>query len=76
MPELILDNVDGGILHQLQSLAALHGRTPAEEAKVILADAVRSKVAWACVDEIYRGHESAGRTHSDSAELLREDRDR
>ncbi|WP_425615709.1 hypothetical protein NA78x_005639 [Anatilimnocola sp. NA78] len=67
MPELILNNVDGGILHHLQNLAALHGRTPAEEVNVILADAVRSKVAWAPVDEIYHRHEKSGKIHSDSA---------
>lgn len=78
MAELLLTNVDNVVLGSLQARATRHGRTPAEEAKAILAEVLRSKQpnAWASVDEIYHRLESSGRSFSDSADLLREDRDR
>ncbi len=78
MAELVLAGVDNIILHHLQERAARHGRTPAEEAKVILAEALRGKGpdVWAPVDGIYSRLAASGRTFSDSADLLREDRDR
>ena len=49
-----------------------------KEAKAILAEALRGKRPddWAPVDAIYQRLASSGRTFTDSAELLREDRDR
>ena len=78
MPELILTDVDEVVLHQLQERATRHGRTPAEEASAILAEALRGKHphAWAAVDAIYHRLAASGQTFSDSADLLREDRDR
>ena len=78
MAELLLTDVDEVILHSLQERAARHGRTPDEEAKSILADSlggIRPDV-WAPVDAIYERLTASGRTFSDSAELLRKDRDR
>ena len=78
MAELVLTGVDDAVLHQLQERAARHGRTPDEEAKAILAESVGGKRpdAWAPVDAIYDRLAALGRTFSDSAELLRKDRDR
>ena len=78
MQELVLADVDDVVLHDLRERATRHGRTPAEEAKAILAEALCSKRpdVWAPVDAIYRRLAASGRTFSDSAELLREDRDR
>jgi plasmid stability protein len=78
MAELLLTDVDEGVLHHLQERARAHGRTPAEEARAILADAVRGKHAgdWSAVDAIYGRLAASGRSFSDSADLLREDRDR
>ena len=78
MAELVLTDVDEVVLHQLQDLATRHGRTPAQEAKAILAEAVgsRSAGAWASVDAIYNRLANTGKTFSDSADSLREDRDR
>jgi hypothetical protein len=78
MAELHLSAVDDHVLHHLQERARCNGRTPAEEATAILAEAVSGKPldAWAPVDAIYRRLAASGRTFSDSAELLREDRDR
>jgi plasmid stability protein len=78
MQELVLSDVDEVVLHDLQELATRHGRTPAEEAKAILAEALRSKRpdVWAPVDAIYQRLAASGRTFTDSVDLLREDRDR
>jgi plasmid stability protein len=78
MAELLLTDVTDGVFHQLQERANSHGRTPAEEAKAILSEALHgeSQNGWAGVDAIYRRLAASGRTFSDSAGLLREDRDR
>ena len=78
MTELVLTNVDSAVLHQLQERATRHGRTPAEEAKAILTETLCNQSAhdWAPVDAIYHRLAASGRTFSDSADLLREDRDR
>jgi plasmid stability protein len=78
MQELVLTNVDDLVLQDLRVRAARHGRTPAEEAKAILTEALRSTHTdvWAPVDAIYQRLATSGRTFTDSAELLREDRDR
>jgi len=76
MAELVLTDVDDVVLHNLQERAARHGRTPDEEAKAILAESVGAERAdaWAPVDAIYDRLAASGRTFSDSAELLRDQR--
>ena len=78
MAELILSNVDKVVLNNLQERAMRHGRTPAEEAKVILTESLGGprSVDWKQVDAIYDHLAASGRTFSDSADLLREDRQR
>jgi plasmid stability protein len=78
MAELVLTDVDNSVLHILEERALRHGRTPAEEAKAILAEILhyRRPDTWAQVDTIYHRLAASGRTFSDSADLLREDRDR
>jgi plasmid stability protein len=78
MAELLLTHIDDTLLHHLQNRARSHGRTPAEEARAILAEALCSwhHDAWASVDAIYQRLAASGRTFGDSADLLREDRDR
>jgi plasmid stability protein len=78
MQELLLTDVDDGVLEDLRQRATRHGRTPAEEATEILAEALRSKRhdVWEPVDAIYQRLAASGRTFTDSADLLREDRDR
>lgn len=78
MAELTLTGLDNAVLHHLQERAAQHGRTPAEEAQTILAEALRDegRCPWAPVDAIYQRLAASGRAFSDSADLLREDRDR
>jgi antitoxin FitA len=76
MAELVLTDVSEAVLHQLQQQANIHGRTPEEEAKAIISVVLEGNQAWVPVDEIYRRLSVSGRSFSDSAELLREDRDR
>jgi plasmid stability protein len=78
MQELVLTDVEDAVLHDLRERATRHGRTPGDEAKAILAQALCSKRpdVWAPVDAIYRRLAASGHTFTDSADLLREDRDR
>jgi plasmid stability protein len=78
MADLLLSDIDDGVLLHLQERARCHGRSPAEEARAILAEALSGQPPdpWAPVDAIYRRLATSGRTFSDSADLLREDRDR
>jgi plasmid stability protein len=78
MQQLVLTDVDDVVLHDLRERATRHGRTPAEEAKAILAEALGTKRpdVWAPVDAIYQRLATSGRTFTDCADLLREDRDR
>src|SRR5205807_10560913 len=76
--ELVIPHVDDVVLDDLRQCAARHGRTTAEEARTILTNALRGDHvgAWATVDEIYERLAASGRNFTDSANLLREDRDR
>jgi antitoxin FitA len=78
MAELVLTDLDEVVLDHLRERATRHGRTSVEEAKAILAEALRGEGpdVWAPVDAIYRRLAASGRAFSDSADLLREDRDR
>lgn len=78
MQQLVLTDMDDVVLDDLRERAMRHGRTPAEEAKAILAEALGRKRSdvWASVDAIYQRLAASGRTFTDSADLLREDRDR
>jgi len=78
MPELILTDLDDVVLHDLRERATRHGRSPTEEAKAILAAALGGERAdvSAPVDAIYQRLAASGRTFRDSADLVREDRDR
>ncbi len=78
MEELVLTDLDTHLLYQLQRRAASHGRTPAEEAKAVLAQALHASQtkAWGPVDAFCDQLAVSGRKFSDSASLLREDRER
>lgn len=78
MAELVLANVNDAVVRELQARAYFHGRTLEEEAKAILMSALRGngRRDWAAVDAIYDRLSASGGTFSDSAELLRDDRDR
>ena len=78
MAELVLTDVENAVFHQLQLRATRHQRTPAEEAKAILSETLHCTASgpWAPVDAVYHRLAASGRTFSDTADLLREDRAR
>jgi plasmid stability protein len=77
MAELIIPDVDSSLLETLATQASSHGRTSAAEAKMILAQALQpSRGDWSGIDAIRSRLEAAGKIHSDSAELIHEDRQR
>ncbi|MBW3541124.1 MAG: hypothetical protein KY476_12720 [Planctomycetes bacterium] len=44
MADLVLTGVNEEVLHQLQKRADMHGRTPEEEAKTVLAEVLQEKI--------------------------------
>lgn len=83
MASIVIPNVAESTLNKLREQAAVHGRTPEAEAKAILEgqlQAVQSQTQaapiWAQVNAFRRKMAASGRLFGDSAELLREDRDR
>lgn len=77
MSQLLLTDLEDATISTLEERAARHGRTPQDEAKAILAEALTPKAkALAGVDAIYNRLAASGRVFSDSVELLREDRER
>lgn len=78
MTELRITDVDEVVLDRLREHATRHGRTPVEEAKAILGEALGTSGGkiWQPVDDIFHRLETSGCIFSDSAELLREDRGR
>ena len=78
MAGLNLTDMAEAILDRLEERARRHGRTAEQEAKAVLTAALCGNASdpWAEVDAIYRRLAATGKTFSDSAELLREDRDR
>jgi plasmid stability protein len=75
MSSLVLPDVDKVMLARLQMRATLHGSSLEEEALRILAEALE-EAPWTEVEAIRQRLAQSGRVFSDSAELVREDRDR
>jgi plasmid stability protein len=76
MPNVLVRDVDEKVLEKLKTKAARNGRSLQREVQFILSEAINfeplsdSEVAKKIKDSL------RGRSHSDSAELLREDRNR
>ncbi len=76
MPNVLVRDVDEKVLEKLKNKAARNGRSLQREVQIILSEAINfeplsdSEVARKIKDSL------RGRQHSDSAELLREDRNR
>ena len=75
MPELVLHDLDPNVLQCLNDLASRSGRTVEQEAKLMLEESVGLAKRRAA-EAARRIRESHGRKFSDSADLIREDRDR
>jgi hypothetical protein len=85
MTQLLLENLNPVLINQLETLAKLHGRSLQEEIKHILQQAAQSQLRFYRTEgDIGKAREAvarsrvryAGCSFSDSAELIREDRDR
>lgn len=77
MPDVLVRDVDESALARLKERARGNGRSLGSELKLILEQASRTvdmATARARAEEMSR--RLAGRHHTDSAELIREDRDR
>ena len=78
MSELLISDLDSTTLTLLGQWAANHGRTLEDEVRVVLQQATqqRSRAAWDQANEIRERLAATGRKFSDSADLIREGRNR
>jgi len=78
MAEIVLSDLDEPLVQELQRRAAVHRRTTAEEAKSILSAALSAidQHGWDETDAIHARLSARRHEFSDSADLIREDRDR
>jgi antitoxin FitA len=80
MSQLILNNIDPPLLEKLKIRAANHQRSVEEELKAILKEAIEYEQAAqikAFSEKAAQMRQAlSGRVHTDSAELVREDRAR
>ena len=76
MPNVLVRDVDEKVLEKLKSKAARNGRSLQREVQIILNEAIDFEPLSGA--EVARKIKNSlrGRQHSDSAELLREDRNR
>ena len=76
MPNVLVRDVDEKVLEKLKNKAARNGRSLQREVQIILSEAINFEPLSDA--EVARKIKNSlrGRQHSDSAELLREDRNR
>ncbi|MBM4042188.1 MAG: Arc family DNA-binding protein [Planctomycetes bacterium] len=76
MAQILVRDLDDGVVEKLKTRARLEGRSLQSEAKMILEQAARvdMEAALRLVDDFRKRFR--GRKFSDSAELIRKDRDR
>lgn len=78
MSQVLIRNVHPRILRRLKRRAQQHGRSLESELRCLIEEAARLesdwKDYWATVDRLRKSLE--GRRHTDSADLIREDRER
>lgn len=84
MAQIIVENLDPDVIEKLEALAKKNGRSLQEELKYILQQAAETAVQYNTVGDIAKAREAVARSQaryaaqnfSDSAELIREDRER
>lgn len=84
MAQILLENLDPLILEKLENLAKQHGRSLQEELKHILQQAAETATKYHTGGDMEKAREAAfrvrqqlaGGIHTDSTELIREDRER
>lgn len=78
MSNLVIPDVADALIERLRERATAHGRSPVVEAKAILEEALQRSPpsGWKQVNMIRDELAETGQIFSDSADLIREDRDR
>jgi plasmid stability protein len=78
MAQVLVRNLDEKVVSRLKKRAEQRGRSLQAEVKMILEEAAQQDYTdfWKSADRIRERLKRSGRKFSDSAELIREDRDR
>ncbi|MEO8325137.1 MAG: Arc family DNA-binding protein [Nitrospirota bacterium] len=76
MAQVLVRQLDEKVVERLKRRAQEHGRSLESEVRTILEEAVPDyEGAWKRIEQFQKRLKKSGRTISDSAELLWEDRD-
>jgi len=77
MAQVLVRQLDDKVVERLKRRAKEHGRSLQSEVKTILEEAAPDyEAAWKRIERFRSRLKRSGRRFSDSAELIREDRDR
>ncbi len=78
MADFLIRKIPGATLRQAKKMAAQHHRSLQEELSNLLIETIHFRAGtWSKTADLIRsGTASSGRRHSDSADLLRQDRNR
>ncbi len=77
MAQILVRKLDEKIVDRLKKRAQEHGRSLESEVRTILEEAVPDyDGTWKRIEQFHKRLRKSGRKFSDSAELLREDRER
>ncbi|MDH4244070.1 MAG: Arc family DNA-binding protein [Nitrospira sp.] len=77
MAQVLVRQLDDKVVDRLKKRAKEHGRSLQSEVKTILEEAVPDyEAAWRRIDGFRKRLKKSGRKFSDSAALIRKDRDR
>lgn len=76
MADLLVRHLQRETLDRLKARAKRHGRSLQSEAKLLLERAAAAESLHHALAELRSGREGLGRRFADSAELIREDRQR
>ena len=77
MAQVLVRQLDDKVVDRLKKRAKEHGRSLQSEVKTILEEAVPDyEAAWKRIEGFRQRLKKSGRRFSDSAALIREDRDR
>lgn len=77
MAQILVRQLDDKLVERLKKRAKEHGRSLQSEVKTILEEVIPDyEVAWKWIAKLKKALEQTGKTFSDSAPLIQEDRDR
>lgn len=77
MAQVLVRQLDDEVVDRLKKRAKEHGRSLQSEVKIILEEAVPDyEAAWKRIEGLRKRLKKSGRKFSDSAVLIRQDRDR